>query len=44
MRTVIVVVLCTVVGACGWTNKRGGGTNIDPQQQGDVNKRDHKRL
>lgn len=44
MRTAIVVVLCTVLGACGWTNKRGGGTNYDPVNGDEIRKHDNKRL
>ena len=40
----LVVLCCIVLGACGWTGKRGRGTNYDPDSQSLSNADDRRRL
>jgi len=30
MRKLVVLAVCVALAGCGWTRRRGGGTNYDP--------------
>jgi len=30
MRKLVVLAVCVTLAGCGWTRRRGGGTNYDP--------------